>query len=293
MVYKCNKISNADFVGIILKGDKHADEAMYYLLRQRLKHQLIKRFEVVHNKLSDSYDDVIDDFFLYLRDGKDGTNKITYQSLMRIKNRETFSTWLINTFRNYLKLQVTKEKQINNEIDDSPSILTDEQKLSFASNLIAYAHQVLSPRDCFILFRTLLTMLNKKQALPNEAMAKALGMSDIAYRVTVHRIKCNLAKYRTQLLQGQPLHLDEQHQAMAQKINDDFMNLYPTLLIYYNQVVELLHCADAVKELRQEYYEETGYMLHEAEAEYSVAITITYFWNRLEGFFNTYTNTPR
>ena len=38
------------------------------------------------------------------------------------------------------------------------------------------------------------TLLNKKQALPNEDMAQALGMSDVAYRVTVHRIKCNMNK---------------------------------------------------------------------------------------------------
>ena len=268
-----------------------SDEAMYDLLHNHLNQKLKRKFEVFEHQLLDDFDDIVDDFFLYLRDGKSGTNRIIYQSLYKIKNPETFEAWTLSTFRNYLSVRAAKEGKmvyaqisVDKIVDDetAASILTDEQKLAIASNLIAYAHQTLPSRDCFILFRTLLTILDKKQALPNEVMAKVLGMSDIAYRVTVHRMKGNLAKYRTQLLQGQPLHLDERHQEMAQSINDDFLNLYPTLLYYYNQVVETLHCADAVKNLRQEYFKETGNMLHEDQAEYSVPVTITYFWNRME-----------
>lgn len=268
-----------------------SDEVMYDLLHHHLNQKLKRKFEVIEHQLLDSFDDVVDDFFLYLRDGKSGTNRITYQSLYRIQNPEAFEAWTLSTFRNYLSGKAAKEGKmvyaqvsIDKVVDDerASSILTDEQKLSMASNLIAYAHQTLPSRDCFILFRTLLTILDKRQAMPNEAMAKVLGMSDIAYRVTVHRMKGNLAKYRTQLLQGQPLPLDERHQAMAQKINDDFLNLYPTLSVYYNQLVETLHCADAIKNLRQEYFEQTGRLLQEDQAEYSVPVTITYFWNRLE-----------
>ena len=272
------------------KPGNFSDEAMYDLLHNRLSKQLKRKFEIVEYQLLDSFDDVVDDFFLYLRDGKNGTNSVPYQSLYRIKNPEAFGSFIVNTFRNYLSVRAAKEVKFacadhsadNIAFDETTSsILTDEQKLLIASNLIAYAHQMLMPRDCFILFRTLLTMLNKKQALPNEAMAMVLGMSDIAYRVTVHRMKNNLAKYRAQLLQGQRLELDEEHKTMAQKINNDFLNLYPTLLIYYDQVVDTLGCADAIKNLRQEYFEETGVMMHEAEAEYSVVVTIEYFWNKL------------
>lgn len=273
-----------------------SDETMYDLLHNHLNQKLKRKFEVFEHQLLDDFDDIVDDFFLYLRDGKSGTNRITYQSLYKIKNPEAFEAWTLSTFRNYLSGRAAKEGKIvyaqvsvDKIVDDdtAASILTDEQKLSIASNLIAYAHQTLPSRDCFILFRTLLTLLDKKQALPNEAMAKVLGMSDIAYRVTVHRMKCNLAKYRTQLLQGQPLHLDEQHQAMAQSINDDFLNLYPTLSVYHNQLVETLNCAEAVKNLRQEYFEKTGNMLHEDQADYSVPVTVRYFWNRMERFIFT------
>ena len=280
------------------KPGNFSDEAMYDLLHNQLNKKLKRKFEAFEYQLLDDFDDIVDDFFLYLRDG---TNKIKYESLYRIKNPEAFEAFIVNTFRNYLSVMAAKEvkfayaeRSADNIAGDetASSILTDEQKLAIASNLIAYAHQTLLPRDCFILFRTLLTMLNKKQALPNDAMAKVLDMSDIAYRVTVHRMKNNLAKYRTQLIKGLHLELDEAHQTMAQKINDDFLNLYPTLLVYYDQIVDTLSCADAIKNLRQEYLEETGIMMHEAEAEYSVPVTIEYFWNKLE-MVVFYTNTPR
>ena len=285
------------------KPEIYSDEAMYDLLHNQLNKKLKRKFEIVEYQLLDSFDDIVDDFFLYLRDGinrTNGTNKIHYESLYKIKNPEAFSAFIINTFRNYLSVRAAKEVKFacadhsadNIAFDETTSsILTDEKKLLIASNLIAYAHQMLMPRDCFILFRTLLTMLNKKQALPNEAMAMVLGMSDIAYRVTVHRMKNNLAKYRTQLLQGQRLELDEEHQKMSHKINNDFLNLYPTLLIYYDQVVDTLGCADAIKNLRQEYFEETGIIMHEAEAEYSVPVTIEYFWNKLKMFLSHLTST--
>ena len=285
------------------KPGNFSDETMYDLLHNQLNKKLKRKFEIVEYQLLDSFDDIVDDFFLYLRDGTNrtnGTNRIKYESLYRIKNPEAFEAFIVNTFRNYLSVKAAKEvnfacadRSADNIAGDetASSILTDEQKLAIASNIIAYAHQTLLPRDCFILFRSLLTMLNKKQALPNETMAKALGMSDIAYRVTVHRMKNNLAKYRTMLLQGEHLELDEEHQKIAHKINDDFLNLYPTLLVYYDQIVDTLGCADAIKNLRQEYLEETGIMMHEAEAEYSVMVTIEYFWNKLEMFLSHLTST--
>ena len=285
------------------KPGNFSDEAMYDLLHNQLNKKLKRKFKVVENQLLDGFEDVVDDFFLYLRDGTNRaneTNRIKYESLYRIKNPEAFSAFIINTFRYYLSVRAAKEvkfacadRSADNIAGDetASSFLTDEQKLVIASNTIAYAHQTLQSRDCFILFRTLLTMLNKNQALPNEVMAKVLCMSDIAYRVTVHRMKNNLAKYRTQLIKGLHLELDEAHQTMAQKINDDFLNLYPTLLVYYDQIVDTLSCADAIKNLRQEYFEETGVMMHEAEAEYSVTVTIEYFWNKLEMFLTHLTST--
>ena len=264
---------------------------MYYLLCHRLNHQLRKQFEIHEHQLLDNFDDIIGDFFFYLREGKNKENNVQYLSLQRIKKREAFGLWILRTFRNYLNMRAAKEGQIvlaersaDNVTDtDAPSsVLTDEKKLYLASKLIAYAHQVFSPRERFIFLRILLILLNKKQALPNKVMAHALGMNDVSYRVTVHRIKCILAIKRNSLLQGEPLHLDDQHQQMAQHINDDFTCLYPILLDYYNQAIDTLNCAETIRQLRQKYYTETGNMLHEPETSYHVRYSLSIVWNILD-----------
>ena len=84
-----------DFVDMIMKGD---DEAMYYLLHNRLNRRLYERYNDYRQKLYDDFEDIIEDFFLYLREH----GRYPYQSLRRIKNRDAFETWLLNTFRNYL-----------------------------------------------------------------------------------------------------------------------------------------------------------------------------------------------
>lgn len=283
----------ADFVGIILVGDERADEAMYYLLYQRLYPQLRKRFEVVKNQLLDDFDDVLVDFLFYLRDGKDSDDDNPYPSFRRIRNRETLGGWLLNTFRNYLSVRAAKENRLsysehdfNDNIseDTAPSILTDEQKLSFAADLIAYAHQVMSPRDNFIFFRTLLTLLNKQAALSSEAVAQALGMTDIAYRVSVHRMKGSLTKYRTRLLQGENLPLDEPHREMSRRINEEFTHLYPTLFHYYEQIIDTLDSAAAIRKLREKYLAATGTEAHEPEATYAAPLSKSTLWNKLTLF---------
>ena len=266
---------------------------MYYLLHHCLNFQLRQRFEVYRNQLLDDFDDVIDDFFLYLREGKEGNNQQTYQSLRCIEKKESFESWLLNTFRNYLSGRAAKERNffcselpVENiaDGDATSSAVANEEKLSIASDLIAYAHQEFFSRDRFILLRTLLTLLNKRQALPNEVMARTLEMTDVSYRVTVYRMKCRLAEYRSCLLQGKKLRLDDKHQQMARQINDDFSHLYPTLLGYYSQAIDSLTCSEAVKQLRQEYYVTTGNIMHESNAPYSANLSIEAFWNKLNRF---------
>ncbi len=302
------KLGVPDFVGIILEGGERGDEAMYYLLHQRLERPMRGRFEVYQHLLLDEYEDVVEDFFLYLREGKSGWSRESYPSLRRIRKKESFESWLLNTFRNYLTVRADAEKQMTTASLHEESIastdadcslargelsaglrggsspLTDERKLAIASNLIAYAHQTLYPRDRFIFLRTLLTLLNKQQALPNDEMARALGMSDIAYRVCVHRLKGKLSYIRTCLLRNDPLPLDDLHHQMAQHINDDITRLYPTIGKYYVLAIDNLKNADAVKRLRQEYYETTGQLLHEPKAVYSLSPTISVFWTQLSRF---------
>ena len=126
-------------------------------------------------------------------------------------------------------------------------------------------------------------MLDKRQALPNEEVAEALGMTEVSYRVTVHRVKDRLAQYRTHLLKGEPLNLDNPHRQMAQRINDDFLHLYPTLLSYFDQTISALppNRADAVNRLRQNHFATTGNLLHEPETSYTTKLSKSALWNIL------------
>ena len=311
------EVSITGLVEIILDGGERADEAMYHLLRHRLYLPLKRRYEIFQHLLSDDFDDVLDDFFLYLRDGSDlsvGNDQSceddqsgsiwgypepssgirpSYPSLRRIRNRKASVQWLLRTFRNYLITRTDKEgKPLSIELDpdcvsnaDVPiSILTDEEKLSFASELLAYALQEMSPRDGFILLRTLLTMLNKQQSLPNEEVAEALGMTDVSYRVAVHRVRDRLVRFRARLFQGESLCLDGPHRRMSQRINEVFLHLYPTLLSYYNQCVNSLSpdLAAAVNRLRQNHLDFTGHLLHEPSAPYEKCYSKAALWNLVE-----------
>ena len=281
-------IAIPDFVDIILGDKEKCDEAMYYLLHQRLNRQLRERYDAYRHQLFDTFDDVLEDFFLYLREGEKGTSRLPYQPLQRIKKKDAFETWILNTFRNYLNARAKAEDKItltayndNFQEDEHSNMLTDEQKLAVASQVIAYAHQVFYPRGRFIFLRSLLTMLNKQKALPTEEVAIALGMTHISYRVILHRMKRNLVHFRDRLLQGKHLRLDERHQLMASHLNDDFTHLYPTLLTYYTETIDTLKCADAIRQLRQRHYEETGIMAHEPSPdEGPIRTTITAFWNK-------------
>ncbi len=283
-------IPTPQFVDLILHDAKQGDEAVYYLLHHRLDRQLHEIYTSYHHHLLDDFEDIEDDFFLYLREGGKCLTHIPYQSLQSIKNKESFEAWLLKTFRNYLSNRTKEEDRITfadiaiDSLSDDPSPaspLTDEQKLHVVAHLIAYALQVFYPRGRFIFLRSLLTMLNKQKALPNEDVAVALGMTDISYRVTVHRMKYNLSQFRNRLLQGEQLRLDDEHQEMALHIYDDFAHLYQTLQMYYAQTIDTLKCADAIKRLRQQHYEATGIMAHEPNSDYHARTTIKAFWNKL------------
>ena len=283
-------IPTPQFIDLILHDAMQGDEAVYYLLHHRLDRQLREIYTSYHHHLLDAFEDIVEDFFLYLREGGKELKHFPYQSLQSIKNKDSFEAWLLKTFRNYLSNRTKEEERITHadiaieclSADPSPmSPLTDEQTIHVVAHLIAYALQVFYPRGRFIFLRSLLTMLNKQKALPNEDVAAALGMTDISYRVTVHRMKCNLTQFRNRLMQGEQLRLDDEHQEMAQHIYDDFVHLYQTLLMYYAQTIDTLKCADAIKRLRQQHYEATGIMAHEPDSDYPARTTVKAFWNKL------------
>lgn len=275
-------ISIPQFRDIILKGD---DEAMYYLLHKRMRHLLYERYQNYSHNLYDDFDDVLEDFFFYLRD----SGPTPYQAFQRIIKTEAFESWLLNTFRNYLNNRSETESRINyvDKECEQISLLTEnatsngEIKIRIVSQLIAYALQVFYPRGRFIFLRSLLTILNEQRAMPDKEMAEALDISYISYRVTLHHMRNNVRRFREKLLRGESLRLDDKHKDLAKHIYDDFPNLYPILFDCYIQCIDTLKTSAAVKELRSQYMEERGFVVHEPSISEQTHITITRFWEIL------------
>ena len=285
---KYEGIAIPDFVDIALAGNESSDEAMYYLLQKRLRPKLEQRYEVLHHLLYDDLEDTIADFFLYLREGKNNGNRYPYQSFRRIKKKDAFEKWLLNTFRNYLTNRVEMEERVyytdtleEISIAGQSSIMDDELRLNVVSQLIAYTLQVSYPRRRFIFLRILLSMLNKQKAISDREMAEALGITHIAYRVTVYRMKRNIVGFRDRLLRGEMFRLDENHQQMARQIYDGFTNLYPTLFQYYIETIDKLDKSTSVKHLRQQYLDERGFAVHEPDAGRPIRVRIPAFWEKL------------
>ena len=79
----------ADILSIILQNSKKSDLAMWYILNIRMKLKLSKRYEQFKSVVSLDYADILGEFFLYLRDGKNDRNIRRYESLHRIRDSRT------------------------------------------------------------------------------------------------------------------------------------------------------------------------------------------------------------
>ena len=79
-------ITTPSLLEIILQGNSQSDEAMYYLLTDRLYNKLRVKYESMSDIRNEDMADILDDFFLYLRDGNGKTTR-PYSALNTNPNR--------------------------------------------------------------------------------------------------------------------------------------------------------------------------------------------------------------
>lgn len=280
-----NKLALQDLYRLIVKGDSQSDEAAHYLIRVRMHTLLKDMYTVFESRCQDEYDDVLTDFYLYLREGAHADNNVPYEALLGLQHPEALASWMQSTFRNYLNNRaalVAKAKDLLSEyqeevvVGESFDIQADtEQKIETFAHLVAYMLHVLQPRERFILLRWLLTILDKSKALPEKEMAKAMGLSYEAYRVIVYRIKMQLRHNLSILMQQEELELlinsgtDEDcncvnYLAVVSDINEHFADLYNCLLKYYEGTMAILPNSGTIAELRFARQEERGFSVHDA-----------------------------
>lgn len=238
-------------------------EATYYLLKRRLERALSKVYEMHGFGLSDDFEDTIDEFFLYL-----------YDRNLSIQDKRTFFSWTVATYRHFLINSAKKEmrkKALMEQVLLSPKGeecgLSNETMVLFLASAIAYADQRFTPRNRFVFYRMLLSFLDHSKAIPQAAMAQALDMTPVTYRVSTKRQKDRFLGYILMQESGATLDLDVDHGLMRDRIVDAFERLYELLMEYYNKSLEAIPNAQAIQSLRMDYSKDDG-MMHEGMPMY-------------------------
>lgn len=250
-------------------------EATYYLLKKRLERALSKVYDLHGFGLSDDFDDTIDEFFLYL-----------YDRNLSIQDKRTFFSWMVATYRHFLINSAKKEmrkKALMEQVRLSPKGeecgLSNETMVLFLASAIAYADQRFTPRNRFVFYRMLLSFLDHSKAIPQAAMAHALDMTPVTYRVSTKRQKDRFLEYILMQESGATLDLDDDHGLMRDRIVDAFERLYELLMEYYDKSLEAIPNAQAIQSLRKDYSNDDG-MMHEGMPMYgyfsNMGISILY-----------------
>ena len=271
----CKTLPVSEYYDLIVKEGEEGLEAAYYLLTMRLDRALRGIFELYGFGLNDDYKDTIDDFFLYLYEGNLEATSKPFAMMERIRNKKAFFAWVLGTYRRFL-LNRAKDELKRRELLEHASLLAKEEPerypedvlVHFLASAIAYADQQFVPRNRFILYRVLLSFLDHRRAIPQEAMAGALNMHPVTYRVSSKRQKDRLMALILLQEAGQTLELDPWHSSMCKRISDDFNHLYKVLLEYYEQTLEKLPSARDIYSLRLAYGRCDGVLMHERAQAY-------------------------
>ena len=269
---KCfDALTASDYCDLVLGGDA---EAAYYLLKKRLLKALEAVYELHGFGLDMELEDSLDDFYLYLYEGNQTSGIQPFDMVRGIRNKRTFFAWIIATYRHYLINRAKEEtrrkaltKQAGMMMAEERGIISNENMIRNLASAIAYADQQFNSRNRFVLYRMLLSFLDHSKAIPQEAMAQAMGMQPVTYRVCSKRQKDRLLEYIQSQESGASLSLDVDHGMMRDRIVDGFERLYELLLEYYDKALDDLPQADAVNALRLQQGDPNG-MMHEGKPAY-------------------------
>ena len=258
-----------DYYELIL-NDSNNYESVYYLLKQRLAGALFSVYKNYGFGLDDDFEDTVNDFFLYLYDGDVSGLQRPFAILKGVRNKSAFFGWVVGTYRNFLLNKAREEEKRRQLTEQVRARFQDQEQARMEDHLwtvlcaaIAYADQQLSPRNRFVCYRFLLSLLDHTRAIPQEHMAGALNMLPVTYRVCTKRQKERLQEFVLRQETGQLLNLDPTHQTFRDILMNGFNHLYDLLLVHYDKTLELLPTAAQIRALRQNYGRSNGTTMHE------------------------------
>jgi len=239
-----------EFLPIILRCTQRGDEALYYLLTDRMESRLYSKYIKYKDMLDEDFSEMLDSFYLYLHDyhPKKSTLQRPYQLLHSIRQPSCFGAWLVKTFNYFLNNQAKATIMTPNHFDlsvlkDEQHMVTDsvaerEREYWYASKQIAYCLQIFSPLQRYILIRKLLTILNKRMRIDNRIICSAMNITPISYKVMTHRLMSKLWSVHRRAESGEQLPLKKDYLTLAAEIYDHFHNIYPFLLNLYRRYLD-------------------------------------------------------
>lgn len=295
-IEKYENYSASEYYDAVTTAPEMASEGVYYLLRRRLARALGRVYDLHGFGLDDHFDDTIDDFYLYLYERDLNRPFALFDA---VREKQAFFGWMVSTYRNFL-INKGKEEMKRREMmeivrrssDDDDRHCSDESLMRFITTAIAYADQELPPRNRFIFYRMLLTILNQRMALPQEQMARALRMHPVTYRVCATRLKTRLSKCVANLEEGRRLPLDSSHQLMQCRLFNGFDHLYETLMPYYESALRALSGHAEIDALR-EGYSPDGMTMHEGlEYSYPHVVEVRRLYQALKSYATSSKNSP-
>ena len=251
-------------------------EAVYYLLKRRLGKALKAVHELHGFGLSDDFEDTLDDYYLYLYE----SSRQPFGIVSNVQNKRAFFGWMVATYRHFLLNKAKEEmrrkallEQVRMASKGEDCGYSSETMILFLATAIAYADQQFTPRNRFVFYRMLLSFLDHSKAIPQEAMARALDMQPVTYRVSTKRQKDRFLEFVLAQEAGMTLELDAFHCLMRNRIVDGFEQLYALLMVYYQTALEDVPNANAIQALRLRYGRGDS-MMHEGSASYGFVNTI-------------------
>ena len=240
-------------------------EAAYYLLKRRLCKALNRVYDLHGFGLSDDFDDTIDEFFLYL---------YPFDVIRMVQSKRAFFGWTVSTYRHFLLNKAKEElrrkdlmERVRQSSKGEECGLSNETMVQFLASAIAYADQHFVPRNRFVFYRMLLSFLDHSKAIPQEAMAQALDMNPVTYRVSTKRQKDRFLELILIQESGATLDLDDNHGLMRDRIVNAFEQLYELLMEYYDKSLEAIPNAKAVQSLRLDYAKGDS-LMHDGKPRY-------------------------
>lgn len=265
------------FYDFILQQGERSAEALYYLLTKRLSRVLNQQYQLYGAGILDEFDDTIDDFFLYLHDGMGPIVTKPFALLAAVREKKAFFSWLISTYRYFLLnklrtdliLPLTKRSVVMEGRPDEGE--TDEAFTILLATAIAHADQVLPARNRFIFYRMLLFLLDESSAIPQEAMAEAMGMHPVTYRVSTKRQKDRFLSSIELLKRGETLALDGAHALLRDRMVHHFDQLFEWVLLGYEKALDELPEVERVALLREKYSVGRVSLMHEGRACYGIS----------------------